>query len=185
MFDVAEILARSSPASSHRLVVRSDDAPVATHHRRQRDRLGYAQQHVSAGPVRDGAVEFPAPKTAAARNLAFEHHPESPSAAAPRLAHALASLGPAASFSKKPKPCDGEAILPIDATIAAASRRKRNKRIPVGPCWPDMRSRIAEQGTNERPYRPVSAVHVPRQSDNNSITDGRGRIHGDDQCAAA
>ena len=49
------------------------------------------------------------------------------------------------------------AVLPIDATIAAASRRRRNWRIRAGPSLPDMCSRTAEQGTNRRLRSPVTA----------------------------
>ena len=69
---------RLDPAEgrAHRPVVRLDDAPVAAHHRHQGDGLRRAQRHVPAGPVRDAAVEFLAPETAPARNLAFEDAPE-------------------------------------------------------------------------------------------------------------
>ena len=68
----------------HHLVVRRDDAFVAAHHRHQGDRLGRAQRHVAARPVRDAAVGLLPPEPPPARacpgpvpgNLAFEDPPE-------------------------------------------------------------------------------------------------------------
>ena len=66
---------RLDPAQrrAHRPVVRLDDSLVVAHHRHEGHRLRRAQRHVPAGPVRDAVVEFLAPETAPARNLAFEN----------------------------------------------------------------------------------------------------------------
>lgn len=46
---------------------------------------------------------------------------------------------------------------PANLGLAAAPRQKRNERIHASPYRPDMCSQAAEQGTNRRSHRPVTA----------------------------
>ena len=69
----------------------------------------------------------------------------------------LASLCAPQTFSKWSPLCDGEAILPMGATVSAASRRRRYERSAAKPSLTEISSPTAEHGSNEQPHRLVFA----------------------------
>ena len=105
----------------HRLVVRLDDAPVAAHHRQERDRLRCGERDVAAGAVLDLPVLAAPADLGPVRDPAFEDLPEGGRIDWPREPERLGPLaGPAAGL-----PVRGVVLRVVAVALVVARTLRR------------------------------------------------------------